>query len=222
MPSKSKKTTVTVVGLLLILGIIVLVKVLQVKTLMTMKFVQPPESVSTAKVMQETWQQALTSVGSLTAVQGVTVAAELDGKIVEVSFEAGSKVKAGDLLIRQDTSVEEAMLRSAEAGVELAKVNLDRTRELLAKATVSQSQFDSDGATYKQALAAADNIRATIAKRTIKAPFSGRLGIRLVNLGQNLKAGDSIVSLQALNPIYVDFPAGAGPDRHGPSRATIG
>jgi membrane fusion protein (multidrug efflux system) len=205
MPSKSKKTTVTVVGLLLILGIIVLVKVLQVKTLMTMKFVQPPESVSTAKVMQETWQQALTSVGSLTAVQGVTVAAELDGKIVEVSFEAGSKVKAGDLLIRQDTSVEEAMLRSAEAGVELAKVNLDRTRELLAKATVSQSQFDSDGATYKQALAAADNIRATIAKRTIKAPFSGRLGIRLVNLGQNLKAGDSIVSLQALNPIYVDF-----------------
>jgi membrane fusion protein (multidrug efflux system) len=135
----------------------------------------------------------------------VTVAAELDGKIVEVSFEAGSKVKAGDLLIRQDTSVEEAMLRSAEAGVELAKVNLDRTRELLAKATVSQSQFDSDGATYKQALAAADNIRATIAKRTIKAPFSGRLGIRLVNLGQNLKAGDSIVSLQALNPIYVDF-----------------
>ena len=115
MPSKSKKTTVTVVGLLLILGIIVLVKVLQVKTLMTMKFVQPPESVSTAKVMQETWQQALTSVGSLTAVQGVTVAAELDGKIVEVSFEAGSKVKAGDLLIRQDTSVEEAMLRSAEA-----------------------------------------------------------------------------------------------------------
>ena len=205
MPSKSKKTTVTVVGLLLILGIIVLVKVLQVKTLMTMKFVQPPESVSTAKVMQETWQQALTSVGSLTAVQGVTVAAELDGKIVEVSFEAGSKVKAGDLLIRQDTSVEEAMLRSAEAGVELAKVNLDRTRELLAKATVSQSQFDSDGATYKQALAAADNIRATIAKRTIKAPFSGRLGIRLVNLGQNLKAGDSIVSLQALNPIYVDY-----------------
>ena len=205
MPSKSKKTTVTVVGLLLILGIIVLVKVLQVKTLMTMKFVQPPESVSTARVMQETCQQALTSVGSLTAVQGVTVAAELDGKIVEVSFEAGSKVKAGDLLIRQDTSVEEAMLRSAEAGVELAKVNLDRTRELLAKATVSQSQFDSDGATYKQALAAADNIRATIAKRTIKAPFSGRLGIRLVNLGQNLKAGDSIVSLQALNPIYVDF-----------------
>jgi len=200
-----KKITVTVVGLLVVLGAIFLVKALQVKTLMTMKFAQPPESVSTTRVMQETWQQALTSVGSLTAVQGVTVAAELDGKIVQVAFEAGSAVKAGDLLVRQDTSVEEAMLRSAEAGVDLAKVNLERTRELLAKETVSQSQFDSDGATYKQATAAADNIRATIAKKTIKAPFSGRLGIRLVNLGQNLKAGDSIVSLQALNPIFVDF-----------------
>jgi membrane fusion protein (multidrug efflux system) len=170
-----------------------------------MKWAQPPESVSTAKVMQESWEEALTSVGSLTAVQGVTVAAELDGKIVQVAFEAGSAVKAGDLLVKQDTSVEEAMLRSAAAGVELAKVNLERTRELLAKATVSQAQFDSDNATYTQAMAAADNTRATIAKKTIKAPFSGRLGIRLVNLGQNLKAGDAIVSLQALNPIFVDF-----------------
>jgi membrane fusion protein (multidrug efflux system) len=205
MPSKKKKVTITVLGLLAILGVIVVVKVLQIRALMTTKWNQPPESVSTAKATPESWQQVLTSVGSLTAVQGVTVAAELDGKIVQVAFEAGREVNAGDLLVRQDTSVEEAMLRSAEAGGDLAKVNLERTRELLAKATVSQSQFDSDGATYKQAIAAADNIRATIAKKTIKAPFSGRLGIRLVNLGQNLKAGDSIVSLQALNPIYVDF-----------------
>ncbi len=205
MPSKTKKIAFTIVALVVVLGVIVVVKALQIKSLMTMKWSQPPVSVSTAKVAQETWQQSLKSVGSLTAVQGVTIAAELDGKIVQVAFEAGTAVKAGDLLVKQDTSVEEAMLRSAEAGVALAKVNLDRTRELLAKATVSQSQFDSDTATAAQATAAADNIRATIAKRTIKAPFAGRLGIRLVNLGQNLKAGDAIVSLQALNPIFVDF-----------------
>jgi len=205
MTSMTKKITLTGTALLVILGLIAAVKGLQIAALISAKGSTPLESVSTAEAKLETWQQTLTSVGSLSAVQGVTVAAELDGKIVEVAFEAGRAVKAGDLLVRQDTAVEEAMLRSADAGVELSRINLERTRELLAKATVSQSQLDSDAATYKQALAAADNIRATIAKRTIKAPFSGRLGIRLVNLGQNLKAGDAIVSLQALNPIFVDF-----------------
>jgi len=192
-------------SLLVVLGAIAGIKVLQIKTLISQKFEIPPESVSTAVVSSQTWQQTLTSVGSLSAVQGVVVAAELDGKIVQVDFEAGNAVKAGDVLVRQDTTVEEAQLRSAEAAVHLAKVNLARTSELLAKATVSEAQFDMDNATYDQAVAAADNIRATIAKKTIKAPFSGQLGIRLINLGQNLKAGDPIVSLQALNPIFVDF-----------------
>jgi len=201
----AKKIVLTVAFLLVVLGVIGLVKFLQIKTLIDTKFTQPLETVSTATVTKQSWQQTLTSVGSLTAVQGVTVAAELDGKIVKVAFEAGSEVKAGDLLVAQDTSVEEAQLRSAEAAVDLAHVNLKRTKELFAKATVSQSQFDSDTAAAQQAEAAADNIRATIAKKTIKAPFSGRLGIRLVNLGQNLKAGDAIVSLQALDPMFVDF-----------------
>ena len=191
-----------------LLGLIVLIggiKFLQINTLIHMKSTVPLEAVSTAQVRQESWQEALTSVGSLSAVQGVTVAAELDGKIVEIAFEAGSSVKAGDVLVRQDTSAEAAQLRSAEATVDLTRVNLERTRELLAKATVSQAQFDADAANAKQAEAAADNIRATIAKKTIKAPFSGKLGIRLVNLGQNLKAGDALVSLQALDPVFVDF-----------------
>ncbi len=205
MTSKAKKITLTVVGLFVVLGLIVLVKGLQVVTMMHSKFTMPAESVSTTGVNLEAWQETLPSVGSVSAVQGVIVAAELDGKIVQVDFEAGRAVQAGDILIRQDTSQEEAQLRSAEAGVALAKVNLERTTELFAKATVSQSQLDADAATYKQAIGAADNIRATIEKKTIKAPFAGRLGIRLINLGQNLKAGDSIVSLQALNPIFVDF-----------------
>jgi membrane fusion protein, multidrug efflux system len=199
------KTFLIIVGFVAVLAVIVALKVGQIVTLVHTK---PPlqfETVSTTEAKAETWQQSLSSVGSLTAVQGVTVAAELDGKITEVDFEAGANVKAGDVLVRQDTTAEEAQLRSAEANVELARVNLKRTRELLEKATVSQAQFDADSATSKQGSAAADNIRATIAKKTIKAPFSGRLGIRLVNLGQNLKAGDSIVSLQALNPIFADF-----------------
>jgi membrane fusion protein (multidrug efflux system) len=199
------KRFVIILGLLGLVALIGGIKFLQINTLIHMKSVVPLEAVSTTAVKLETWQEALTSVGSLSAVQGVTVAAELDGKIVEIAFEAGSTVKAGDLLVRQDTSAEEAQLRSAEANVDLTRVNLERTRELLAKATVSQSQFDADAANAKQAVAAADNIRATIAKKTIRAPFSGRLGIRLVNLGQNLKAGDALVSLQALDPIFIDF-----------------
>jgi membrane fusion protein, multidrug efflux system len=202
---KYTKSFLAIFAVIALVAVIAILKISQLKTLGAAKQVVPPESVSTTQVKSEVWQQTLTSVGSLTAVQGVTVAAELDGKIAQVNFMAGASVNAGDVLVRQDTSAEEAQLRAAEASAELATVNLKRTKELLDKETVSQAQFDADSATQKQALAAADNIRSTIAKKTIKAPFSGKLGIRLVNLGQNLKAGDSIVSLQALNPIFVDF-----------------
>jgi membrane fusion protein, multidrug efflux system len=203
--TKTRFRILIALGMVAVLGLIGLVKALQIRTLIGAKSSPSLESVATANVKQEGWQEVITSVGSLSAVQGVTVAAELDGKIVEIAFEAGSAVKAGDLLVRQNTSVEEAQLRSAEAAFDLARINLERTTQLFAKATVSQSQLDSDAAAAKQARASADNIRATIGKKTIRAPFSGRLGIRLVNLGQNLKAGDAIVSLQALNPMFVDF-----------------
>jgi membrane fusion protein, multidrug efflux system len=202
---KYTKSFLAILAVVALIAVIAVLKISQMKTLISAKQVVPAESVSTTQVKSEVWQQTLTSVGSLTAVQGVTVAAELDGKIAQINFMAGASVKAGDVLVRQDTSSEEAQLRAAEASAELASVNLKHTKELLDKETVSQAQFDADSATQKQALAAADNIRSTIAKKTIKAPFSGKLGIRLVNLGQNLKAGDSIVSLQALNPIFVDF-----------------
>lgn len=201
----TKKILITAGFLAVLLGAIAVVKAVQIMTLVSAKPPMPVEAVTTAQVKRERWQQTLTAVGSLSAVQGVTVAAELDGNVVQIDFEAGREVHAGDVLLRQNTDVEEAQLRSAEASVDLARINLQRTRELFAKGTVSQAQLDSDAAAEKQAIAAADNIRATIAKKTIRAPFSGRLGIRLVNLGQNLKAGDAIVSLQALNPIFVDF-----------------
>jgi len=169
------------------------------------QFVPPPETVTTAVASRQTWEAVLTAVGSLAAVQGVTVTAELTGKVVQIDFKPGSLAKAGELLVKQDTSSEEAQLRAAEATVALAKLNLERLGKLLSERTISQSQYDNAEASYKQAVAQADNIRASIAKKTIRAPFAGRLGIRLVNLGQVINEGEAIVSLQSLDPIYVNF-----------------
>ena len=202
-----KKILTTTLGLLVLLGAIVGTKVLQITTMVaqTAHFTPPPEAVTTAQVKLENWRLQLASVGSLSAVHGVNVSAEMDGKIVDIPFVSGSKVQAGDVLARQDTSVEEAELRAAEASVDLSRISLERSRDLFAKAAISQSQLDADEANSKQAVAQADNFRAVIAKKTIRAPFSGSLGVRLINLGQNLKAGDPIVSLQDLDPIFVDF-----------------
>jgi membrane fusion protein (multidrug efflux system) len=114
-------------------------------------------------------------------------------------------VSKNDLLVRLDTSSEEAQLRALESQVELAALNVERSRKLRAGNTISQSELDTDEAALKQNQANADNIRATIAKKTIRAPFAGRLGIRQVNLGQYLDSGKPIVSLQSLSPVYANF-----------------
>ncbi len=165
----------------------------------------PPEVVTAAVARAESWETQLTAVGSLAAVQGVTVTAELNGKIVQIAFKPGTMAKTGDILVKQDTSSEEAQLRAVEATVALAKLNVERLGKLLAERTISRSQYDNAEAGYKQAVAQADNIRAVIAKKTIRAPFAGRLGLRLVNLGQVLNEGEPIVSLQSLDPIFVNF-----------------
>ncbi len=160
---------------------------------------------TTAVAQMQVWESVLTSVGSLVAVHGVMISAEMTGKVVKIVFEPGSMVQTGDLLVQQDTSEEAAELRSAEATVELTKVTLQRARTLLSQGTFSQAEYDNADAQHKQALAQADNIQAVIAKKTIRAPFTGLLGIRLVNLGQILSPGDQIVSLQSLDPIFANF-----------------
>ena len=125
----------------------------------------------------------MTSVGSLTAVQGVMVSAEVAGKVVKIAFEPGSMVQEGDLLVQQDVVAETAQLRSADANHELAKVNFSRAKRLLKEQTYSRSEYDNADAQLKQTAAQFDNLKAAIAKRTIQAPFTGALGIRLVNLG---------------------------------------
>jgi len=203
----AKRIIFTIVGLIVLIGLLGGIKGLQIGRMAAQgdQFAPPPETVTTAVAQAASWESALSSVGSLEAVQGVTVTAELVGKVVEIAFNPGTTVRAGDLLVKQDTSSEEAQLRATQATVALAKLNLERLTKLLADNTISQSQYDNAEAQFKQAVAQADGIRAVIAKKTIRAPFAGRLGIRLVNLGEVLKEGQAIVSLQALDPIYVNF-----------------
>lgn len=202
-----KRIFFTIVGLIVLIAVLGGIKGLQIfrMTAAGKQFVPPPETITSFEVQSKAWETLLTSVGTLEAVQGVMVTAELKGKVENIAFEPGAKVLAGDLLVQQDISSETAQLRASEAAVKLAKITLERTRKLLTEKTVSQSEYDNADAQYKQAAAQADNIRATIAKKTIRAPFAGRLGIRLINLGQTLNEGDAIVSLQSFDPIFVNF-----------------
>ncbi|MBI5550200.1 MAG: efflux RND transporter periplasmic adaptor subunit [Desulfobacterales bacterium] len=203
----AKRMIVTVLGLLVLIGLLGGIKGLQIRKMIAQgaQFVPPPETVTTTAAVSAQWESLLTAVGSLEAVQGIMVTAEMTGKVVQIPFEAGAKVKAGDLLVQQDTASESAQLRAAEAAAALAKINFERMAQLLPERVVSRSDYDNTDAQLKQALAQVDTIRATIEKKTIRAPFAGRLGIRLINLGQNLNAGDPIVTLQTLDPIYVNF-----------------
>jgi len=168
-------------------------------------FAPPPETVTSAQVKAEAWANDLTAVGTLTAVQGVTVSAELAGKVVKIGFEPGTTVKKGALLVAQDTSAEEAQLPGLLAQVKLARSELERADQMSTGQIISQSDHDKAAAAYDQALAQVNNLRAVIAKKTVRAPFAGQLGIRQANLGQMLREGDPIVTLQNLSPIFVDF-----------------
>lgn len=202
-----KRVFIAVVVVVAVVGVIGGIKGLQFSRMSAQgkQFAQPPATVTTAESENTAWERTITSVGTLTAVQGVMVAAELSGKIVAIQFDPGSDIKAGDLLIQQDTSSEKAQLRAAMAAAKVAKLSLERSRKLLNQRSIPRSEVDSAEAQYKQAVSQADNIRTAIAKKTIRAPFGGRLGIRLVNMGQFVDAGDPIVSLQSLHPIFVDF-----------------
>jgi membrane fusion protein (multidrug efflux system) len=165
----------------------------------------PPTTVTSAEVKQENWAPLLSAVGSVSAVQGAMISSELPGTVAEVGFESGAVVKKGDLLVRLDTSVEEAQLRSADADTELARADVERSRDLAARKVISKAELDAAEAKFKQKSAITDNMRAMIAKKTMRAPFDGIAGIRVVNVGQMVKAGDQIVPLQSPDPVYVDF-----------------
>lgn len=197
----------TLIGLGLVVGFLVGTKVIQIKALIASgeNFEVPPEYVTSAIVKEELWRQTLDAVGSLTAVQGVLVSTEVAGKVDDLHFESGESVESGQLLVELDTSSEEAQLAAAQAEAELARINLDRAKKLRLSNTVAEAELDSAQAAFLAAEAQVENLEAMIAKKRISAPFSGRLGIRQVNLGQFINNGDPIVSLQSLDPIFVDF-----------------
>jgi membrane fusion protein, multidrug efflux system len=165
----------------------------------------PPEAVTTVVAKQEVWPATVDVIGTVAAVQGVTVAADLPGTVDKITFESGKSVKEGDVLIELDTRQERAQLAAAEAQRDLARINFERTQKLVKEGVVAQMEFDNVNAQRNATEAQVGEIKAAIARKTIRAPFSGVLGIRQVNLGQYLSSGQAIVSLQSLNPIYVNF-----------------
>ena len=191
----------------LVVAALGLVKTRQVRAGMARQaaFQPPPETVTTVVAKNEQWPATLNAIGTVAPVHGVTVSADLPGIVAKISFDAGKTVRAGEVLVQLDTKQEEAQLAAAQAQAQWTRVSIDRMTGLRQKGIAAQSEWDRADADQKQADARVGEIRATIARKTIRAPFSGVLGLRQVNLGQYLTSGAPIVSLQELDPIYVNF-----------------
>ncbi len=176
------------------------------KKMAAMKAMRPaPSVVTTATAQPEVWRSTLSAVGSVESFQGITIRSEIEGRILRVAFESGARVKAGEVLVELEASTEEAQLRSREATARLAALSLERAHDLRRTGSNTQADLDAAEAAEAQAQAAIAEVKSTLAKKRIVAPFDGKLGIRQVNLGQFLNKGDLIVTLEAVNPAYVDF-----------------
>ena len=165
----------------------------------------PPQTVSTAKAQFTEWQGEFQAVGTLRAVRGADIAPEVPGLITAIHFQSGQEVAEGAPMVQLNNEADVAKLQSLMAAVELAEANYDRDQKQLAIQAVSQAVVDADAATLKSAKAQVAEQRALVAKKLVRAPFAGRLGIRAVDVGQYVNAGTKLVTLQALDPVYVDF-----------------
>src|SRR3954447_9719459 len=168
-------------------------------------FEPPPEAITSVVAQQVKWPSTTSIVGTAMAIHGVTVSADLPGKVEKIRFDSGTPVHEGDVLVELDTRQERGQLADAEAQGDLARINFARRKGLVDEGVISRSDYDQASAEQKSTDAKVGEIRATIDRKTIRAPFTGMLGIRQANLGQYLAAGDPIVPLQSLNPIYVNF-----------------
>jgi membrane fusion protein (multidrug efflux system) len=165
----------------------------------------PPATVSTMTVRAQDWQESVSGVGSLRAVRGVDLSTEIAGLVRRLNFASGADVAPGTVLVELNSDAERAQVETLKVAVDLAQITLNRDREQLAVQAVSQATIDNDEADLRSKKAQLAQMQATLEKKTILAPFAGRLGISTVAPGQYLNAGDKIVSLQAINPIYLDF-----------------
>lgn len=207
MKRKAKPVVIAISGIVLIVLVLGGIKGAQIVAMIEAgeSFVPPAQAVTTAEVLPVEWGRELTAVGSLVAVQGVMVSTEVPGTVASIHFKSGETVEKGKLLVRLDTSVERAELASAKATARLAKAELQRRKNLPPAGAVSQAEVDANAAEATRAAAEVQNVEAVIAKKTLRAPFSGRLGIRRINLGEVLQPGVDIVSLQSYDPIYAEF-----------------
>lgn len=200
-----KKFLIAIVGFIAVVLALGAVKVAQIKEASSAPHGNPPSAVTSVEARAVAWQPVISAIGTLAPVEGVTVAADADGVVAKIAAENGATVKTGDLIIALDSSVEEAQLAAAEAADALAKLQHDRAAELVEKKSISQSDFDAATAQLNQADANVAALKATIDRKHVRAPFDGRIGIRLVNVGQFVARGRPLVPLQKLNPIYVNF-----------------
>jgi len=200
-------------GLLTLVILLVGIKGLQITKMMAAAkaTTPPPQTVSSAEVREENWAPVLSAIGSVSAVQGAIIAAELGGVVSDIKFENGGVAKKGNVIMKLDASQEEALLRSAEAEAELARTDLERTQGLASQKVVSKAELDAAESKFRRLTAIVDQMRSNIRKKTLVAPFDGQLGIRQVNVGQMINPGQQVVALTSLDPVYVDF---ALPQQH--------
>ncbi len=202
MTSRMVKMLAAVIVLILVIGGI---KYSQIRAAMAGGGWQPaPEAVTSLVASSQEWEAVLEAIGTAEAVNGVVVSADMPGVVSKIEFDSGKAVGKGDVLLRLDSSQEQAQLAAAEAKLELAKLDLARNEGLVATGIVPRATYDRAIAEARESEASANEIRATIARKVIRAPFSGVLGIRQVNLGEYLDAGSPIVPLQSLQPILVN------------------
>jgi membrane fusion protein (multidrug efflux system) len=201
---------IVILGLVLLIGGLVAIKGSQIGMLIGMgeamkKSGPPPEVVSTTPATKQVWEKTLSAVGSVVTAKGVALSNDAPGLVSRIHFESGDTVKQGAVLVELDTSVERAQLASLQAKRELAQISVKRSTALATSGAVAQSQVDADASSFKSLSADAGALSAQISRKVIRAPFSGKLGIRQVNLGQYLSPGTTVTTLEAEKAIFVDF-----------------
>ncbi|MCC7601005.1 efflux RND transporter periplasmic adaptor subunit [Janthinobacterium sp. FW305-129] len=205
MTKRNKRMLIMLGAVVLLIALLALGFFLHIRQLMASSPKPTPQTVSATIVRKVDWQPHLSSVGTLVAVRGVDVTSEIAGLVRSIHFKSGQEVAAGQLLLQLNADADLAQLRALEAAAELAASVLARDRQQFAVQAISQAQVDNDAADLKSKQALAAQQAALVAKKTIRAPFAGKLGITTVNLGQYVNPGDKIVTLQTIDPIYVDF-----------------
>jgi len=204
-PSTRKRMIIMVLLVLLLIAAIAGIKVLLVMRMIAGMKPPPPSVVSTAKAEFQEWQPSLSAVGTLRAVQGADLALDIAGLVTKVNLKSGDEVKEGDVLLQLRDSEDVAQLRQLEAAAALAEVTFGRAKQQLAVQAISKSDYDTAAADLKAKQAAVAQQQVNVAKKQLRAPFAGRAGIITINPGTYLNSGTTIVTLQQIDPIYIDF-----------------